>query len=48
MTGIMLDTKTGGYTPGDTWNSVGKDHRVEYLVYHRGGPGGPEPLLAIS
>ena len=28
----------GGYTPGDTWDLyVGKDNRVEYLVYHRGG-----------
>ena len=28
----------GGYTPGDTWDLyVGKDNRVEYFVYHRGG-----------
>jgi len=29
----------GGYTPGDTWELyVGKDNRVQQLVYHRGGP----------
>src|SRR5262245_37092413 len=32
----------GGYTPGDTWDLyVGKDNRVEQLVYHRGGPKKP-------
>ena len=29
----------GGYSPGDTWELyVGKDYRVEYLVFHRGVP----------
>ena len=29
----------GGYTPGDTWDLyVGKDGRIQELVYHRGGP----------
>jgi hypothetical protein len=32
----------GGYTPGDTWDlHVGKDNRVEQMVYHRGGPKKP-------
>jgi hypothetical protein len=32
----------GGYTPGDTWDLyVGKDNRVEQMVYHRGGPKKP-------
>lgn len=32
----------GGYTPGDTWDLfVGKDNRVEQMVYHRGGPRKP-------
>ena len=38
----------GGYTPGDTWDLyVGKDKRVEYLVYHRGGPVKPS-LVIVS
>jgi hypothetical protein len=37
----------GGYTPGDTWElCVGKDSRVEYLVYHRGGPKKPSLVIA--
>jgi hypothetical protein len=37
----------GGYTPGDTWDLfVGKDKRVEYLVYHRGGPKKPSLVIA--
>jgi hypothetical protein len=33
----------GGYTPGDTWDLyVGKDNRVEYFVYHRGGETKPQ------
>ena len=32
----------GGYTPGDTWDLyIGKDNRVEQMVYHRGGPKKP-------
>jgi len=32
----------GGYTPGDAWDLyVGKDNRVEQMVYHRGGPKKP-------
>jgi hypothetical protein len=37
----------GGYTPGDTWELyVGKDHRVEQLVYRRGGPKKPSLVIA--
>jgi hypothetical protein len=37
----------GGYTPGDTWDLyVGKDNRVEYFVYHRGGAKPPSRVLA--
>ncbi len=37
----------GGYTPGDTWDLyVGKDNRVELLVYHRGGTAGPKLVTA--
>jgi hypothetical protein len=37
----------GGYTPGDTWELyVGKDNRVEQLVYHRGGPKKPSLVIA--
>jgi len=37
----------GGYTPGDTWDLyVGKDNRVEQLVYHRGGTKKPSVVIA--
>jgi hypothetical protein len=37
----------GGYTPGDTWDLyVGKDNRVSYFVYHRGGARPPSRVLA--
>jgi hypothetical protein len=37
----------GDYTPGDTWELyVGKDNRVEQLVYHRGGPEKPSVVIA--
>ena len=36
-----------GYTPGDTWDLyVGKDNRVEQMVYHRGGPKKPSVVIA--
>jgi hypothetical protein len=35
---VKYPAEAGGYTPGDTWDLyVGKDHRVQALVYHRGG-----------
>ena len=37
----------GGYTPGDTWDLyVGKDNRVQQMVYHRGGPTKPSLVTA--
>ena len=37
----------GGYTPGDTWDLyLGKDNRVQVLVYHRGGPTKPSLVTA--
>ena len=37
----------GGYTPGDTWELyVGKDTRVQQMVYHRGGPKKPSLVPA--
>lgn len=39
---VKYPAEAGGYTPGDTWDLyVGKDNRVEYFVYHRGGPKKP-------
>jgi hypothetical protein len=36
-----------GYTPGDTWDLyVGKDNRIEQMVYHRGGPKKPSLVTA--
>jgi hypothetical protein len=36
-----------GYTPGDTWDLyVGKDNRVVYFDYHRGGAQPPSRVLA--
>lgn len=38
----------GGYTPGDTWDLyIGKDNRVEQMVYHRGGPRKPS-LVSVT
>lgn len=37
----------GGYTPGDTWELyVGKNNRIEHMVYHRGGPKKPSLVVA--
>jgi len=37
----------GGYTPGDTWDLyLGKDNRIEQMVYHRGGPKKPSLVIA--
>ncbi len=36
-----------GYTPGDTWTLfVGPDHRVQELMYHRGGSKKPTVVIA--
>ncbi len=44
---VKYPAELGGYTPGDTWDLyVGKDNRVEVLVYHRGGPTKPSLVTA--
>ena len=44
---VKYPTEAGGYTPGDTWDLyVGKDNRVEYFVYHRGGAKPPKLVIA--
>lgn len=47
LVSVKYPAEAGGYTPGDTWDLyVGKDKRVEYLAYHRGGPKKPSLVLA--
>jgi hypothetical protein len=37
-----LDEQAIGYTPGDTWNLyLGRDDRIEEMVYHRRDPKSP-------
>jgi hypothetical protein len=44
---VKYPPEAGGYTPGDTWELyVGKDNRVEQMVYHRGGPTKPSLVTA--
>jgi hypothetical protein len=44
---VKYPAEGGGYTPGDTWDLyVGKDNRVEQMVYHRGGPKKPSLVTA--
>ncbi len=44
---VKYPAEAGGYTPGDTWDLyVGKDNRVEQMVYHRGGPKKPSLVVA--
>lgn len=44
---VKYPAEAGGYTPGDTWDLyVGKDHRVQAMVYHRGGPKKPSVVIA--
>jgi hypothetical protein len=44
---VKYPAEAGGYTPGDTWELyVGKDNRVEQMVYHRGGPTKPSLVTA--
>jgi len=44
---VKYPAEAGGYTPGDTWDLyVGKDGRVEQMVYHRGGPRKPSLVTA--
>lgn len=42
---VKYPAEVGGYTPGDTWELyVGKDNRIEFLEYHRGGDKKPSIL----
>ena len=44
---VKYPSEAGGYTPGDTWELyVGKDNRVEQMVYRRGGPKKPSLVIA--
>jgi hypothetical protein len=44
---VKYPAEAGGYTPGDTWELyVGKDNRVQQMVYHRGGPKKPSLVTA--
>jgi hypothetical protein len=44
---VKYPAEAGGFTPGDTWDLyVGKNNRVQYLVYHRGGPKPPQLVIA--
>ena len=47
LVSVKYPTEIGGYTPGDTWDLyVGKDGRVEQMVYHRGGATKPSLVSA--
>jgi hypothetical protein len=44
---IKYPAEVGGFTPGDIWDLyVGKDNRVVYFVYHRGGARPPSRVFA--
>jgi len=44
---VKYPQEAGGYTPGDTWDLyVGKDNRVELLVFHHGGDKKPSVVTA--
>jgi hypothetical protein len=47
LVSVKYPAEAGGYTPGDTWDLyVGKDHRVQAMVYHRGGATKPSVVTA--
>jgi hypothetical protein len=47
LVSVKYPAEAGGYTPGDTWDLyVGKDNRVQAMVYHRGGPKKPTLVTA--
>jgi len=47
LVSVKYGAELGGYTPGDTWELyVGKDNRVEYLVFHHGGDKKPSLVKA--
>jgi hypothetical protein len=47
LVSVKYPQEAGGYTPGDTWDLyVGKDNRVQAMVYHRGGDKKPSLVTA--
>jgi len=47
LVSVKYPAEAGGYTPGDTWDLyVGKDCRVQAMVYHRGGETKPSLVTA--
>src|SRR5260370_10250099 len=47
LVAVKYPAEAGGYTPGDTWELyVGKDNRVEHLVFHHGGTKKPSLVNA--
>jgi hypothetical protein len=47
LVSVKYGSELGGYTPGDTWDLyVGKDNRVEYLVFRHGGDKKPNLVKA--
>ena len=47
LVSVKYPAEVGGYTPGDTWDLyVGKDNRVQAMVYHRGGDKKPSLVTA--
>jgi hypothetical protein len=47
LVSVKYPAEAGGYTPGDTWDLyVGKDNRVQQMVYHRGGTNKPSLVTA--
>jgi hypothetical protein len=43
---IVVQYSKAGYTPGDTWDLyLGRDNRIEEMVYHRGDPKSTVPGL---
>lgn len=46
LVSVKYPPEAGGFTPGDTWDLyVGKNYRVEAMVYHRGGPKPPSVVV---
>lgn len=46
LVSVKYPKEAGGFTPGDTWDLyVGKNYRVEEMVYHRGGPKPPSVVV---
>ena len=48
LVSVKYPAEAGGYTPGDTWDLyVGKDNRVQQMVYHRGGDKKPSLVTVV-